>query len=349
MGTSRQCGESIQLAPASPEQLKPLPAGFSDLEINISSWFGSAKASSPALWKASTADPKVRVLFNLQSWSKVAQGAWKRIKNSPAVESNILATSSAMYPLSSSPFGASSKYYYMTTSGSGTGWYPPVPPAINSQPAPSTMGLSIYAPKKAVPAADSDGYFAIFQPDGSVLECYSGIVLSSGAIVCGTYNVTYSWSDLKGSQGGVMASMVPVYAGLIRQSDMESGTIAHALNVCLSPTQLTAAFKSPAVSFDRTGYSGTLPMGTRLVLPRAIDLKTHAFSSKVGAMVAEAAQNYGAFVLDRGGPNGFTIRAEQQMTDPEFTHPFDPGTQKDLDWVLGHLKVSENRGKTSRC
>ncbi len=325
------------------EHLKLPPPGFSDLEINLSSWFGPAKASSPALWQAFTSDPKVKVLFNLQSWLKVAQGAWKRISNPPSVENSILATSSTTYPLPSSLFGLSSKYYYMTTSERGTGWYPPVSPALNPQPAPSSAGPRIYAPKKAVPALDSDGYFAIFQPDGSVFECYSGIVLSKGTIICGTYSITYSWSDLKGSQGGVMASMVPVYAGLIRQADIDSGTIAHALNVCLSPTQLTAIFKSPAISFDRaSGYSGTLPMGTRLVLPRAMDLKTHTFSSRIGAMIAQAAQNYGAFVLDRGGPNGFTIRAEQQMTDPVFTHGFDPNMQKDLDWILGHLQISED-------
>jgi hypothetical protein len=318
-------------------KLSPLPSGFSSLQIDLSSWF--SPASSPGLWLASGTDPRVRVLFNLNSFANVASGIWKRQGNSPTVEAQIIASSTTAYPLATS-YGLYSKYYYMTTSTSGAGWVPPTPPALNPQTAPPPSGLRVHAPADASPASDSDGYFAIFQPDGTVLECYSGIVLSSGTIVCGTYNITHSWSNLLGAEGGILASAVPVYAGLIRQADIDSGVIAHALSICISPTQLATSFVSPAVSFDRTpGYSGTLPMGTRLAIPLTVDLSSHHFHSKVGAMIASAAQNYGAFLLDRGGPNGFTIRAEKNMADPAFTHAWDYNTQLDLDWILSQLRL----------
>jgi hypothetical protein len=321
----------------SSENLSPLPSGFSSLQIDLSSWF--SPASSPGLWQASATDPTVRVLFNLNSFANVASGIWKRQGNSPTVEAQITASSSTEYPLATS-FGLYSKYYYMTTSASDAGWVPPTPPALNPQTEPPVSGLTVHVPADASPASDSDGYFAIFQPDGTVLECYSGIVLSSGTIVCGTHNVTHSWSNLLGAEGGIMASAVPVYAGLVRQADIDSGVIAHALNICISPTQLAASFVSPAVSFDRTsGYSGTMPMGTRFAIPLSVDLSFHNFHSAVGAMIASAAQSYGAFLLDRGGPNGFTIRAEKNMTDPAFTHAWDYDTQLDLNWILSQLRL----------
>jgi hypothetical protein len=321
----------------SSEKLSPLPSGFSGLEIDLSSWF--SPASSPGVWQAAATDPIVRILFNLNSYANVASGIWKRQGNSPTVEAQIIASSTSAYPLATS-FGLYSKYYYMTTSTSGAGWVPPTPPALNPQTAPPASGLTVHVPTDASPGSDSDGYFAVFQPDGAVLECYSGIVLSRGTIVCGTYNITRSWSDLLGSEGGIMASAVPVYAGLIRQADIDSGVIAHALNICISPTQLATRFVSPAVSFDRTpAYSGTMPMGTRLAIPLTVDLSNHHFNSAVGAMIASAAQNYGAFLLDRGGPNGFTIRAEKNMTDPAFTHAWDYNTQLDLNWILSQLRL----------
>ena len=319
------------------EKLSPVPPGFSSLQIDLSSWF--SPASSPGVWQASATDPTVHVLFNLNSFANVASGTWKRQGNSPTVEAQILASSSTAYPVATS-FGLYSKYYYMTTSISGTGWVPPMPPALNPQTATPATGLTVHSPADATPANDSDGYFAIFQPDGTVLECYSGIILSSGTIICGTENVTHSWSNLLGAEGGIMASTVPVYAGLVRQADIDSGIIAHALNICISPTQLTTSYTSPAISFDRTPrYSGTLPMGTRLAIPFALNLSSHQFHSTVGAMIARAAQNYGAFLLDRGGPNGFTIRAEKNMTDPAFTNAWDYNTQLDLDWILSQLQL----------
>ena len=330
----------LNTALTSSEQLTAVPSGFKRLYIGLSSWFPPSEASSPGLWLASDSDPQVRVLFNWNSYTNVNRGAWRRENNSAAVEDEILASSSPQWQIPSTKFGLSAKYYYMTTTATGTGWIPPLPPALNPLTAPPATGLTVHAPRNATPAADSDGYFAIFQPDGSVLECYSGIVLSSGTIVCGTYNITYSSSTLTGAQGGVMASTVPVYAGLIRQADVDAGVIAHALNICISPTQLRAAFVSPAGSFDRSNnYSGTLPMGTHLAIPRSVDLNSHVFNSPIGAMIAKAMQTYGAFLLDRGGPNGLTIRTEKNITSTMLTDSTDTGAQQDLNWILTQLSV----------
>ena len=322
------------------EQLGPLPAGFSSLLTDLSSWFRPQQASSPAVWQAAATDPQVSVLFNLSSYDNVNSGLWKRENNSPTVEAQILASSSTTWQVPSSTYGASAKFYYMTTTNPANGWTPPMAPQLNPMTEIPTGGLRIYAPKNALPAQDSDGYFAIFQPDGSVLECYSGIVLSNGTIVCGTFNITQSTSTLTGSQGGVMASTVPVYAGLVREADLDAGAINHALNICISATQLTTSFTGPAISFDRTpNYSGNLPMGTRLAIPLTVNLAAHHFNSATGLMIAKAAQSYGMFLLDRGGLGSLTIRTEQNVTSAAVTNAWDWNTEQDLNWIISQLQV----------
>ena len=137
-----------------------------------------------------------------------------------------------------------------------------------------------------------------------------------------------------------MASTVPMYASLIRQADMDAGAINHALNVCISPTQLTNAYVSPEISFDRTSrYTGSLPMGTHLAIPLSVNLNAHSFQSQIGAMVAKTMQTYGAFLLDRGGPNRFTIRTEKNVTSTLLTNASDTGADLDMNWILSQLQI----------
>jgi hypothetical protein len=80
-------------------------------------------------------------------------------------------------------------------------------------------------------------------------------------------------------------------------------------------------------------------MGARIAIPMSVNLSAHTFQSPVGAMIAKAMQNYGAFLLDRGGPNGFTIRSEMNMTSSAFTNAWDWDTQQDLNWILSQLQT----------
>lgn len=64
--------------------------------------------------------------------------------------------------------------------------------------------------------------------------------------------------------------MIQSYAGVVRDIDLERGHIDHAIAVIAPAAVLKPAFVFPALAFDSDSspYRGTLPMGTRLALPR---------------------------------------------------------------------------------
>jgi hypothetical protein len=100
--------------------------------------------------------------------------------------------------------------------------------------------------------------------------------------------------------------MLPSFAGLIRTGELRDGRIPHALAAQVPASMLKRAFVWPAYAIDRdAGYSGTLPMGALLAIPPSVDVDDLGLSP-LGKVVAHAAQDYGVYVVDRGG-SGSTI------------------------------------------
>jgi hypothetical protein len=295
------------------QSLSAYPVGFS-------SWLVPDGVSVPLYW-AVLADRSVRVLYHADAWSMLASGTVHAAGNPPDVELHIRAGASAVFPFSYHPYVSQSGREFR----------------LPRQYAPIRRNADGTAPAVRTPAGlrssgNADGHMVIFQPDGSAFEAFAAITLSEGTVVCASYQVTDSAGPGDGRQNGVTASMIPVYAGLVRKVELDAGLIDHAIKIVAPASLLAPEFVYPALAFDRAAltedppYSGTLPMGARLAIPKDVDLAGLKLRSQVGKVVAEAAQRHGFIITDRGG-RGITLITEAGVGG---SYPFDHGVEIDL-------------------
>jgi hypothetical protein len=202
---------------------------------------------------------------------------------------------------------------------------------------------TFYIPAGATPSPDSDGLMAIFQPNGWVLDCYATVVLANGDIVCGMASYVNARGEGTGWSNGRRASMLPSFAGLIRDGEISSGAIKHALVCQMSRLVLEEAAVWPAYAWDTNArYRGTLPMGALLAIPGDVDVNALPLTSK-GKVLAKALQNYGVYVADRGGDGGMTILAELKAHDIHW-----PGRDNDLNVIKNYLRWVSNNSPENR-
>ncbi len=203
-------------------------------------------------------------------------------------------------------------------------------------------------PVGACPSPDTDALMAVIQPDGWVLDMYNGVVVSGNRVV----SSMASWIDARGDGtgwwNGRRASMLPSFAGLIRKGEINGGRIPHALAMLVPTTLLAKAYRWPAYTIDRnSGYTGTLPMGSLLAIPANVNLATLGLSSR-GLILARAMQDYGAYVVDRGG-NGLTILAELGNTEIRWDQQGSaPADWKDLQIIGANLTWLDNNTEANR-
>jgi hypothetical protein len=290
---------------------------------------------------AKVTDPLALILFNPASgpqsnWEFLANGG-ETCGNSASVEAELESTASAILPFPANP--------YSTLSTPDTNlWVLPT----NYQPASLNYSSTAYLPAGACPSPDTDAEMAVFQPDGFVLDIYDAIVTSDGSIIAEMASYIDAKGDGTGFDNGRRASMVPSFAGLIRDGEISAGHIPHALAATISPTILVDSAVWPAAAFDRnSGYTGTLPMGSLLAIPASIDLTTLGLSPQ-GLTVAHAAQDYGVYVVDRGGSGGFTFLAE--LGDPEIRWDgtaTTPPWWRDVQIIVNNLQCVTNNTVTT--
>ncbi|MCB4825542.1 hypothetical protein [Roseicella aerolata] len=312
------------------------PRGFGALNIVLGGWL--SPPITTAIYVAKPGDPLVEVLYHPDAWMRVHDKVWKRAGNDAVVEAAILMRARPDFP--SSPLGVRSRYVYQTSSPSG--WALPDVPEFRPAPPPARgTVLRVRCPRGVRPPPDTDGYLAVFQPDGLVFEAYSPVVLSDGRIVCFSYGVTDARGALAGDEGGVCASLIPVHAGTIRDREIASGGVPHALALYGPEAQLAPAARWPALAWDRTNrYRGTLPMGSRLAIPPEIDLDAHGFASDAGRVIARAAQDYGLILVDRNGGDGLIIKTQHNApADAAILARYDEKVWRDLRWMVARLKV----------
>ncbi|QRM53578.1 hypothetical protein [Sinorhizobium sp. BG8] len=280
---------------------------------------------------AKASDPQVRILYNEYAWGAVYAGRWKRSGNTPDVEKEILSLSSETFPYPGNVF----------SSTSASSWT--MPDSYNQLVQNPSQPARFHVPAGALPPVGADGHMAVRQPSKGVLETYATIVLSDGTIVALSYSLTDDLGLGDGRQRGQTASMLPSYAGAILDEEITSG-IQHAMAITVPPKLLTPAIAYPAYAFDRDAlsnsnpYSGTLPMGARLALPRDLDIGTLGLTTDAGRVIAEAAQKYGFIVVDRGG-EGITIRVRPtDIPSQTILHTYDWSLGNDLTQVLANVR-----------
>jgi T5SS/PEP-CTERM-associated repeat protein len=303
--------------------------GIGSVIAGLTGWDPSS--GSVAIYYAQTSDPLVPVLYNPETYSMVASGSWLRTGNTAAVEQQILATSSATDPIPANPYSTSVAGLTWNSTPSG------LPDDYNQWVQGAGQTLYIYAPSGITPTASSDGQTVIIQPDGMAIELYSPIVLSTGQIVSSAFSATNALSGSgTGEDNGRTASMIENYAGVLRDIDVTSGTIDHALAIVVPQSMLTAAVTGPALAFDAntTGYTGSLAMGSHLALPSTLNISSLDLLTALGNEIAQAAQTYGEFIVDSGG-SGISIVTQNDPTSAAL-NTWSSALQSDLNTIFQH-------------
>ncbi len=305
--------------------------GVQGVDVGLTSW--SPSWGSVVIHFASATDPLVPVLFLPETWKPVAQGTWRRSGNPRAIEEQILRQASPRLRYPGNPYSTQVAGRYWNSRPTGL-------PA-NFQSAPTGAQVWARIPRDAEPAPDWDGMTVVMQPDGIALEFYAPIKLSSGQWVSEMYSFTDALAGMgSGFEGGRRASMVPCYAGVIREVDLRQGRIDHALAAQAPPSMLTTAYVFPAIAFDSNSsiYRGTLPLGTRLMSPAASVAGRPAPRTALGRLIAEAAETYGIFIVDTGG-NGMTLVTEAGQSVSDMTR-YEPDLQEDLANIVRRVRVA---------
>lgn len=289
----------------------------------FSTW---SKSGWSSVSQATDADPLVTLYFNYDAWRNVKSGAWKRSGNSAAVEKQIRASSDQAWR-------SYQGNQYSTTDPSGYKM-----PAVFHKRTDPYWSLKARVPANALPTPNADGHMTIFQPNGWVLETYATIKLSNGDLVSIFASYTDGRGDGTGAANGRRAAMIPNYAGLIRNGEISSGQISHAMALILGPEALAKAVVWPAAAMDRSpsNYTGSLPMGTMLAIKPTVDVNSLGLSTTAGKIIAKAAQTYGFVVVDRGGSKAFHVATEQQAADVPGSSS---GLKSDLAKIRDRLSI----------
>lgn len=286
--------------------------------------------------QASDTDPLAPLYWRQDIWSFLANGG-KVCGNTSTAEQTLKQgeTQSILFP---------ANYYSTIATPDSSQWILPA----DYKAASVSYSSSPRLPKGACASPDTDGLMAVFQPNGMVLDLYEGVVMSDGSIVSAMASYIDAKGDGTGWWNGRRASMLPSFAGLIRTGEITSGVIRHALALQMSPTILKQQAIWPAYAFDRnSGYSGTLPMGALLAIPQTVNVDGLGLSTQ-GKVVARALQNYGAYVVDRGGSGGMTFLAELGNTEINWsTVSQDLGIiRNQLRWVTNNTAQTPGGGGT---
>ena len=204
---------------------------------------------------------------------------------------------------------------------------------------------NFFMPVGAVPSQDSDGGISIVQPNGFCVEAYAAIVLSATEHgIVSNFNSVY---DAKGdatalSSNGVRASGVPFMAGMIRNGELTSGEIRHALVGGAPKSLIMEDYVWPGAAFDPDGEditkrpSGCLEMGALLAIPPEVDIENIPGLSENGKVLARALQNYGWYCVDRGGAAD---------AKPGISLQFDTQAWDMYEWLNGDGPEDDSRGE----
>ena len=172
-----------------------------------------------------------------------------------------------------------------------------------------------------------DGWYTVFDTSASVAyDLWRARRESDDTI---SYNYMRKW-DLNGpgysepQTEGARGSGLPLFAGLIRAGELESGEIQHALAISV-PGPAAGVFVQPASSTDGNGRPRSLPEGARIRLKRAVVLpppvdprtgkpiKLSKQQQRLADAIVACLRTYGAIVVDRAAVP--TLYAQRDVTD----------------------------------
>ena len=172
---------------------------------------------------------------------------------------------------------------------------------------------SIRIPVNATTTGGTDQHMSIIQPDARTAYEAWGMKRVSATEWTARYLVK---TDIRGEgmTAGARASGISHLHGLIRKDELRDLDINHSLAIGIDNAQLKSVNNGTGVWPARRedgdsarAYTGTIPMGSMLVLPAGTNLGPLGLSPE-GYALAEALQHYGGHVLLRS--SGVTLYAE---------------------------------------
>lgn len=216
-------------------------------------------------------------------------------------------------PIDTATYGWGCSVYFV-------GHLSPYPPPIDV-PAHSNWGNSLYSvpvPSFAVPDSSSDAHMSIIDRNRGwewgfwqIRGSYPDLTAGNG------WKTSLSGSGvLPGGQVACRESGFPCIAGLVRQPEVKSGVINHALAFSFDARNGYDAYVYPASSgADNYGPSGdhVPPMGTRFQLKQEVDISNFSRGAKA---VARALKTYGMYLGDENARTDLTI-GFQTAGDPD--------------------------------
>lgn len=215
---------------------------------------------------------------------------------------------------------------------------------------------------------------AVLMPDGRTIKQTQPFAHCEGSEY-GTSQYMFPDQDLYGDglYGAHGASKLSAIGGALRVGELtpESGPIRHALKINVFARknvyydEETIGFRWPALSAD--GYAAdhyykdrTNPMvkacrmGALLALPSWLDLDALSFETEPGRILAQAFQDYGAYLVDdtawdvyalitEWGPAGrFSDEFEKNWGFPFAEFSEDSPWKRDMDKIFVNLHVVDN-------
>jgi hypothetical protein len=196
-------------------------------------------------------------------------------------------------------------------------------------------------PAGSTAAQGSDKHLHVIQPDGRTLY-ESWLTNGSGTNWTSGYLVR---TDLQGpgmGQGGVRAYGGSAIGGLIRNWELNGGGIRHALAIGAPDGILRRGQVWPATVEDGNSntYYGQVPMGSLAAIPPSVDIASLGLSPQ-GRMIAQALQDYGAYLVDRAGT--VALFAEPSLEGSPALNALR------ADWakIRAQLRVVTNNGPSS--
>ena len=221
-------------------------------------------------------------------------------------------------------------------------------------------------PDDARPAEGTDSHLLVLQPDHrTVVEMWTAEHTGPGQWKAGRVEVVDLHGSGIGPDNGVRAYGGSALGGLIRTWEIDpadpnytDGVIRHPLAMALPSSMLSYTGGDPGYDADGYGtalgyvapateqdydsawtYGGPIPMGSRIVLPRDVDLDSLDLTPEQRA-IAQALQDYGAYVTDRTSDGTVAYYAEPTAPKPWLDVVRGPDDTGDgLDRIRARLVV----------
>jgi len=189
---------------------------------------------------------------------------------------------------------------------------------------------SVPIPDDAKPAPGQDGHLTVWQPstdrlweffharrEGGEWHADWGGAIRRVSRSAGYYTAR-AWPGATPAWGAT-ASSLPIIGGTVLLDELRRGTIKHALAINL-PAPRSGVFSWPAQRTDGTGPRSALPEGARLRLDPTVNVDDLSLT-KLGRMIARAAQRYGMVVRDQTG-HGISLWVEVASDSQRASHAY---------------------------